>query len=96
MIFVINGLKYDTDKMSLISKKCSWSYEVSFFGTPLRSKAKKTNLYKSNKGNWMIAYTKDETGIWYAQALDEDIAKGLLMNGDLDAYEKLFGQLEEA
>ena len=28
MIFTINDLKYDTDKMELVSNKCKWQHEV--------------------------------------------------------------------
>ena len=28
MIFTISDLKYDTDKMELVSNKCKWQHEV--------------------------------------------------------------------
>lgn len=31
MIFVINDLKYDTDKMELISEKCEYVYTYTMF-----------------------------------------------------------------
>lgn len=36
MVFVIKKLKYDTDKMKLISERCSYSYEDKCFGATLR------------------------------------------------------------
>ncbi len=36
MIFVINDLKYDTDKMELISDKCEYWYKGELLGTPMR------------------------------------------------------------
>lgn len=33
MIFVINNLKYDTDKMELISDECEYWYEGELLGT---------------------------------------------------------------
>lgn len=33
MIFVINDLKYDTDKMELISKKCEYTYTCMMMGS---------------------------------------------------------------
>lgn len=36
MIFVINNLKYDTDKMELISDECEYWYKGELLGTPMR------------------------------------------------------------
>ena len=35
MIFVINNLKYDTDKMELISDECEYWYKGELLGTPI-------------------------------------------------------------
>lgn len=35
MKFVINNLKYDTDKMELISEKCKHFYKAIFWGTEM-------------------------------------------------------------
>lgn len=96
MIFVINNLKYDTDKMELVSEKCEWKYKsnsgilcgISFYG-------KDVKLYKSVKDNWLLTYTSDY-GVIHGVTLNEGKVKSLLLNYDLDVYEKLFGELEEA
>lgn len=51
-------------------------------------------LFKSNRGRWLLRYRADYRNC--AQALTEDEAKNLLMRFDIDAYEKIFGELEEA
>ena len=53
MIFVIDNLKYDTDKMELISEKCKYSYTLVFTltNTEMRSYGKDVKLWKSKKGN---------------------------------------------
>lgn len=96
MIFVINNLKYDTDKMDLISEKCEWSYNsssrllsgISFYGKDLK-------LYKSRKGNWLLTYKSDYDKC-YGEALSEHEVKSLLIRYDLEVYERIFGMLEEA
>ena len=93
MIFVINNLKYDTDKMKLISDKCEYQYTGQYTG--ITFDAQDVRLFKSNKGNWLLAY-KANYGNNIGRALTEEEAKQLLLNYDLEAYETLFGELEEA
>lgn len=90
MVFVINNLKYDTDKMELISDKCKYQYTGQLTGIIVN--AKDAHLFKSIKGNWLITYHDNNCG----RALTEEEAKQLLLNYDLEVYEKLFGKLEEA
>lgn len=96
MIFVINNLKYDTDKMELISDKCEYTYtwSFSFLKSTMNSYGKNVKLWKSKKGNWLVTYDTDYKSIG-AKLLEED-AKKLLMKYDLPKYEELFGELEEA
>lgn len=47
MIFVINKLKYDTDKMELVSDKCKYTYRSCSFG--IYPYAKDAKLWKSKK-----------------------------------------------
>ena len=47
MLFVINKLKYDTDKITLISEKCQYCY-LGTFG--INYFAKEVMLWKSEKG----------------------------------------------
>lgn len=95
MIFVINNLKYDTDKMELISEKCEYTYLSVNCGDICRFYGKNVKLFRSKKGNWLLTYERD----WYKSfcvALDEEKAKDILLTHDLEAYEKIFGELEEA
>lgn len=96
MIFVINNLKYNTDKMELISDKCKWNYMYrTGILCGIRLYGRDVKLYKSEKNNWLLTYTGDYD-VGNGIALDENKVKSLLLNYDLDAYEKLFGELEEA
>ena len=44
MIFVINGLKYDTDKMELISEKCEHAYTYTMLGSKFYAYGKNVQL----------------------------------------------------
>lgn len=92
MRVVINGLKYDTDKMELISSECRWKWRSKFniYGY----EAREVRLFKSNRGRWLLTYRTDYRIC--ARALTEDEAKDMLMRFDIDAYENIFGELEEA
>ena len=96
MVFVIDNLKYDTDKMELISEKCEYTYTWVFTltDTKMSSYGKDVKLWKSKKGNWLLTYRTDyvSKGV---KLLEED-AKKLLLKYDLQKYEELFGELEEA
>lgn len=83
MIFVDEKtkLKYNTDKMELISYKCRISL--------------KAKIYKSKKGNW-LSVAKWADGVELPKVLSEDEAKQILLLNDLEAYEIVFGELEEA
>lgn len=94
MIFVINNLKYDTDKMELVSTKCKYSYPGKLLGVPMRYLAKNVQIFKSLKSHWLLVYKTDYENC--AKALSEEEAKKFLMRYDLEAYEKYFGELEEA
>lgn len=89
MIFVDakTKLKYNTDKMELISYKCKIS---PIFGIALKAK-----IYKSKKGNW-LGVAKWADGVELPKVLSEDEAKQILLLNDLEAYEMVFGELEEA
>ena len=96
MICAINGLKYDTDNMELISEKIEYLYESNIAQLAgLRYRGKNVKLYKSKKGNWLLTYEKDSTTT-YGKALTEEEAKSYLIRYDLEKYEELFGELEEA
>lgn len=96
MIFVIDKLKYDTDKMKLISEKCEYTYTWVFTltQTEMRRYGKDVKLWKSKKGNWLLTYRTD----YFSKGvkLREEEVKKLLLKYDLQKYEELFGELEEA
>lgn len=95
MIFVIDNLKYDTDKMKLISDKCEYTYTwTTLLNTKMSSYGKDVKLWKSKKGNWLLTYRTDyvSKGV---KLLEEEVKK-LLLKYDLQKYEELFGELEEA
>ena len=95
MVFVINKLKYDTDKMKLVSEKCSYSYEQTLiFGGIVKNPCKNVKLWKSAKDNWIISYETDYS--IRARALDKNEVEELLLKYDLEKYEEIFGELEEA
>lgn len=92
MVFVINNLKYDTDKMECISTKCQWKWRSGF--NIYSYKASEVKLFKSSRGRWLLTYKANYRVL--AKVLTEDDVKNLLMHFDIDAYEKIFGELEEA
>ena len=95
MVFVINKLKYDTDKMLLVSEKCSYTYDTYFLNSKIKYVGKNVKLWKSAKGNWLLTYEdscNDENG----KAISEEEAADLLLKYDLEKYEEIFGELEEA
>lgn len=96
MVFVINNLKYDTDKMELISDKCEYVYTWTLIltHTEMRSYGKDVKLWKSQKGNWLLTYRTDYA-LNGVKLLEKDVKK-LLLKYDLQKYEELFGEFEEA
>jgi len=94
MIFVINSLKYDTDKMELVSTKCKYSYSSTLFNAIVHCSGRNVKIFKSLKNHWLLTYETDYKNC--AVALSEDEAKVYLMKYDVEAYEKYFGELEEA
>lgn len=98
MVFVIDNLKYDTDKMELISEKCEYTYKWTFVltDTEMSGKAHNVKIWRSKKGNWLVTYTKQGYSDNFANTLPEIEVKSLLLRYDLSKYEELFGELEEA
>lgn len=97
MVFVIDNLKYDTDKMELISEKCEYTYKWTFvlIDTEMSSTAHNVKIWRSKKGNWLVTYTKQGYSGNFANTLTEIEVKSLLLTYDLSKYEELFGELEE-
>lgn len=77
MIFVINNLKYDTDKMELISDECEYWYKGELLGTPMRYRGRDVRLWRSSKGNWLLTYKSDYTtygkALWEPDDLNEQL-----------------------
>lgn len=90
MIFIKDRLKFDTDKMELVSNKCYVEKPHSFFA----GETVNCDLYKSKKGNWLAVY-KAPNGTWRSIRMTEDQAIDLLLSYDIEAYERIFGELEE-
>lgn len=95
MIFVINDLKYDTDKMDLISEKCQYKYTYNMFASKICSYGQNVKLWRSRKGRWLLTYDRGLSTV-YAKTLTDKEAADMLKKYDLDKYEELFGELEEA
>lgn len=91
MVHIINGKKYDTEKMELISDKCEKTYISSLWNLPV--KCNDVKLWKSKKGAYILTYLGSYC--YYAELLSEEEAKNLLIRYDLTKYEELFGELEE-
>lgn len=94
MIFVINDLKYDTDKMELVSERCKYYHISTILGRHMLYTTDEVKVWKSRKNNWLLTYKFSCK--YYAKALTEIEIKELLMVYDLKTYEKIFGELEEA
>lgn len=91
MIFVDaeNKLKYDTDRMELISDKVKM--EV---GRLFRISVN-AEIYRSKKGRW-LGVAKWMDGDEEARVLEENEVQQFLLKYDVGAYEKIFEKLEEA
>ena len=95
MVFVINKLKYDTHKMKQVSEKCSYVHDAYFLDSKFEYAGKNVKLWKSAKGNWLLTY-EDSYENKYGKAIDKEGAANLLLEYDLEKYEEIFGELEEA
>lgn len=91
MIFIDaeNKLKYDTDRMELISDKVEMKV-----GRPFRISVN-TEIYRSKKGRW-LGVAKWMDGDEEGRVLEENEVQQFLLKYDVGAYEKNFGELEEA
>ena len=84
MLFIIDQLKYDTDKMELIS--CYYQYNY------IKAEVK---LFRSAKGYWLLTYSHHGS-YYYATRLTKQDARNILLKHDYKTYERIFGELEEA
>lgn len=72
MICVIDQIKYDTDKMELVSDKIQHEYKVSFLSHSYYFDGKNVRLWRSHKGRWLMTYDSDRNG--YAVPMTENQA----------------------
>lgn len=98
MLFVIDNLKYDTDKMELITDKCRYTISVPniLLQVAFSEEVLEVNLWKSTKGRYLLTYKRHGYARYSARGLKEEEVKDLLLTYDLAKYEELFGELEEA
>lgn len=98
MIFVIGGKKYDTSKMEKIADVKKWYPVNSFFMKSIHGDAigryYDCELWKSQKGNWLL--TREVDYKHCGEAINQFEAKERLMLYNLQKYEEIFGELEEA
>ncbi len=95
MIFIIDNLKYETEKMELITNKVKKGVKtrIAFLDSTILN-TYDAQIYKSTKGRYLLTWYQDYKA--YAQPIDEDKVKELLLKYDYKKYEELFGELEEA
>lgn len=79
MKFVINGMKYDTDKMERTAKVEKWYKNNSAFARAMFpgqevGRTYNCELWKSEKGNWLLTHEEDFQAK-YGEAIGEDEAK---------------------
>lgn len=99
MRFVIGGMKYDTDKMERVAAVRKWYREDNFINQALFpgqevGRIHDCELWKSEKGNWLLTHEEDYKNV--GQAIEEEEAKALLMRYATETYESMFGELPEA
>ena len=86
---VENKLKYDTDRMELISDKVKMKLGRPF-GVLVNAE-----IYRSKKGRW-LGVAKWMDGDEEGRVLEENEVQQFLLKYDVGAYEKIFEKLEEA
>lgn len=99
MIFIIKGMKYDTDKMEKVADVKKWYRVDDLFSRALYGQQEvgryyKCELWRSNKGNWLLTLEYDYTEV--GEAISESEAKELLLRCAPDEYEELFEEIPEA
>lgn len=97
MRFIINGMKYDTDKMEKIANVKKWYATNVMILRAIYGNVGDVftcELWKSSKGNWLLTHKQDYKSI--GEAIEEEEAKKLLMKYDSDKYEEIFGEIPDA
>ena len=95
MIFIINNLKYDTDKMELISDKTKKFIKHPLFPLfTLNGRYIDSKIYKSKKSRYLEVY--EEWGEFQGCVLSKKEVKTKLIQYDVSKYEELFRKFKEA
>lgn len=95
-VFIINNKKYDTEKMRFLCRVKKW-YKNDFASQIFNRDVGSTydcNLYRSEKGNYLLTHKIDFTT--YGEAISEEEAKQLLIKSNFRLYEQLFDEIEDA
>lgn len=92
MQFIIQGMKYDTEKMRKIATVKKWYREDTFLNRAMFpgqevGRTHECELWKSEKGNWLLTHEMDY-GKSMGEAIKEEEAKELLMRYATPIYEK--------
>lgn len=100
MLFIINGMKYDTDKMRKIADVKKWYKSNNpivqeLYGGIAVGTIYDCELWKSKKGNWLLTHEEDYHK-HKGEAITEYEAKKLLMRYAHEVYEKEFEEIPEA
>lgn len=104
MIFIDGNLKYDTDKMELISDKTKVFvklkgltlalYKALTFNNNITGIYVKGKIYKSKKSRYIEVYNHNDN--IQANPLSKRKVKKILKKYDYLKYEELFGKFKEA
>lgn len=86
-----NKVKYDTDKMELVSTKIRVEYGRPFWDT---QSFRSVKLYRSKKGKWLAV--AEGKNLEVPVMVSEEKAEEMLIQYDVNKYEEIFGELEEA
>lgn len=93
MIYIVDGLKFDTDKMERIIAFKEHT-ETNYVACEIiLNTMTDCTLYKSAKGNWLFTYYRN--GIFKKRIVPEQEVKQLLLIHDWETYVKYFGEIEE-
>ena len=100
MLFIISGMKYNTDNMENVAKVKKWYREDTFWNRAMFpgqevGRTHECALWKSEKGNWLLTHEID-CDRTMGEAITEEEARELLMRFATPVYESIFGELPEA
>ena len=90
MVFVIQGMKYDTEKMRKVATVKKWYREDTFLNRAMFpgqevGRTHECELWKSEKGNWLLTHEMDYSKSM-GEAITEEEAKELLMRLELNTH----------